>query len=238
MTEARPLEAVEPPKLEPVLSVPASKRQRGIRLAAKRTIDIIGATAVLVIMSPVALAIAIAVRLNSRGPAIYQCTRIGHQGAPFTMYKFRSMRADTDDSLHKAYLERLMHDMEPDANDAAPEMFKLEDDPRVTRVGRWLRRLSLDELPQLVNVIKGDMSLVGPRPEVPYVLDIYQPEQFGRFAVLPGMTGLWQVNGRGELPPNEMIRLDVEYAENWSFRSDLSILLRTPAVVFKKIGAR
>ena len=238
MTEARPLEAVERPPLEPVLSVAASERQRGIRLGAKRAIDIVGATAVLVIMSPVALAIAIAIRLSSRGPAVYQCTRIGHQGAPFTMYKFRSMRADTDDSLHKAYLQRLMHDMEPDADDAEPEMFKLEDDPRVTRVGRWLRRLSLDELPQLINVIKGDMSLVGPRPEVPYVLDIYRPEQFGRFAVLPGMTGLWQVNGRGELPPNEMLRLDVEYAENWSFRLDLSILLRTPAVVFKKIGAR
>ena len=189
-------------------------------------------------MGPIAALIGLAVKLDSRGPAIFRCTRIGLCGTPFTMYKFRSMRADADDALHQAYLESLLHDKDPSDDDDGPDMFKLEDDPRITRVGRWIRRLSLDELPQLVNVLRGEMSLVGPRPEVPYVIDIYSPEHLGRFAVLPGMTGLWQVSGRGELSPHEMLRLDVQYADTWDLRLDASILMRTPSVVLKKIGAR
>ncbi|MGI9623517.1 MAG: sugar transferase [Acidimicrobiales bacterium] len=222
---------------EPRLPVARSSRQRGLPFFCKRTLDVLVAAGVGVALSPVAAAVAVAIKVDSPGPVIYRGTRVGQRGELFTMFKFRSMRADADDAMHIAYVERLMRDKDSSNNGDQADMFKLEDDPRITRVGRWIRRLSIDELPQLVNVVRGEMSLVGPRPEVPAVLSVYQPQQFRRFAVLPGMTGLWQVNGRGKLSPADMIRLDVDYADNWTLGTDLAILLRTPAVVLKKTGA-
>lgn len=200
-------------------------------LSAKRTVDIVVATTVLVFTAPLFVALAVLVRLDSRGPAIYRAQRIGWRGESITVFKFRSMVAGADQSVHRDYLLQLLSE-NPDGGDEA--LFKVKDDPRITRVGRLLRATSLDELPQLVNVLRGEMSLVGPRPEVPYVLEAYEPWMYRRFAMPPGLTGLWQIRGRGSLPPREMLRLDVEYVDTWSFWQDLRILFVTPFRVFAK----
>lgn len=213
-----------------------SPRQRGLALLVKRTIDVVGAVALLVLLAPLLVAVAVAVRFDSPGPALYRATRIGRHGEPFTVLKFRSMRTDADDAPHAAYVAALLT-----ANDHAPQnangLYKLTDDPRVTRIGRVLRRLSIDELPQLLNVLAGDMSLVGPRPEVPYALEHYKSWHWRRFAVLPGLTGLWQVSGRAELTAQDMLRLDVAYADTWSLRLDLRILARTVPAVLRTVGS-
>ncbi|HSL56953.1 MAG TPA: sugar transferase [Acidimicrobiales bacterium] len=213
---------------------PLCTRQRGPALVAKRTIDVLVAASLLVLCAPVLFLAAIAVRATSPGPALYRGTRVGRFGERFTVYKLRSMVADADPAIHAAYV----HELSCGRGVESDGLYKLHDDPRITPVGRWLRRTSLDELPQLVNVLKGDMSLVGPRPECEYDLADYESWHWRRFSVLPGMTGLWQVSGRGCLPPPEMLRLDVEYADTWSLRQDLSILLRTVPAVLTERGSR
>lgn len=201
----------------------------------KRTLDVVGSVLLLVLVSPLLFACAIAIKLDSSGPVFYRGPRVGRDRRSFTAYKFRSMRNDADDTAHLEYLRRsLRGDVSP-----APgsELYKLVDDDRVTRVGRVLRRWSVDELPQLFNVVRGEMSLVGPRPEVPYVLDAYEAWQFKRFDVLPGMTGLWQVSGRATLSPREMLALDCRYADERSLRLDTQILLRTIPAVVGRIGS-
>jgi lipopolysaccharide/colanic/teichoic acid biosynthesis glycosyltransferase len=217
------------------------RRQAGLYGLIKRSLDLVAALCLLPLLLPMFLVIAAAIRLDSRGPALYRGQRVGYLGRSFTMFKFRSMVCEANPSLHREYVQRLMrgdqvfpcgdgHDdpaaPDPPAGRATPR-YKLPDDPRITRVGRVLRATSLDELPQLINVLKGEMSLVGPRPEVPYALAAYQPWQWQRFQVLPGLTGLWQVSGRSTLPPSEMLRLDVEYAQRCCLRQDMAILLRT-----------
>jgi lipopolysaccharide/colanic/teichoic acid biosynthesis glycosyltransferase len=202
-----------------------------------RVVDVVVSSVALLALSPLLAAVAVAIRLDSPGPAIYRGERLGQGRRTFTVYKFRSMRVDADDEPHRRFVVGLLEG-EPEGAADASVAFKVAADPRVTRLGAWLRRTSIDELPQLVNVLKGDMALVGPRPEVPYALEAYETWHHERFAVRPGLTGLWQVSGRGELSPRDMLALDVEYARRPSLWSDLRILARTPAVVLTARGAR
>ncbi len=205
----------------------------GLYAVAKRVVDVVGAAAGLVLLAPLFIVCAAAIKLDSPGPVFYRGTRLGRGRVSFRTYKFRSMYADVDDSAHAEYLRQTLTS-EPDET---ATMFKLVDDDRVTRVGRILRRWSIDELPQLINVLRGEMSLVGPRPEVPYALDVYEPWQYRRFEVLPGMTGLWQVSGRALLSPRQMLELDCRYVLDRSFHLDAWILLRTIPAVASRVGS-
>jgi exopolysaccharide biosynthesis polyprenyl glycosylphosphotransferase len=189
--------------------------------------DILIASMVLVLAAPLMLLIALAIKLDSPGPVLFRQTRIGKGGKPFTLYKFRSMYDGA---------ERLQESLQR-ATGRGPLLFKLRQDPRVTRVGRFLRRTSLDELPQFFNVLKGEMSVVGPRPPVPEEVAEYQDWHLQRLLVTPGLTGLWQVNGRSDLTFDEMVRLDLYYVENWSPWLDLKVILRTVPVVLTGRGA-
>ncbi|HZH27643.1 MAG TPA: sugar transferase [Azospirillaceae bacterium] len=208
----------------------AAVPQRPSYETAKRILDV-GLTLVLLIPGlPVMLVIAILVRATSPGPVLFRQTRIGRHERPFTMLKFRTMRVGGDDAAHREYNTRELQGCRP--AQAFDGTFKV-DDPRTTRVGRVLRRYSLDELPQLLNVLRGEMSLVGPRPSLPWEVELYTLEQRRRHDCLPGMTGLWQVSGRNRIPMPEMLALDVAYARSRSLALDLWILVRTPyAVVF------
>jgi exopolysaccharide biosynthesis polyprenyl glycosylphosphotransferase len=199
----------------------------GIDYALKRTFDLVVATVGLVLLSPVLLATAVAVKLSSRGPVIYRSVRPGIAGRPFYCFKFRTMRQ---------HAEQIQADLES-LNEKSGALFKIRKDPRLTSVGRFLRRYSLDELPQLVNVVRGEMSLVGPRP-LP-MRDFNRLEEWHkkRYLVLPGITGLWQVSGRSELDFDDLVRLDFLYLERWSILLDLSILLKTIPAVLSRRGA-
>jgi exopolysaccharide biosynthesis polyprenyl glycosylphosphotransferase len=194
-------------------------------LLAKRVFDLVVSLLVIVVGLPVWLCIAAGIKFTSRGPILYTQPRIGRQGQTFGMFKFRSMFADAD-----ARLAEVMG-----ANEASGPLFKMKSDPRVTPVGKWLRKFSLDEIPQLINVVRGEMSLVGPRPPLPREVASYTEHDWGRLDVVPGMTGLWQVSGRSSLTFDEMVRLDLFYIENWSVSLDLTLIFRTiPAVLFAR----
>jgi exopolysaccharide biosynthesis polyprenyl glycosylphosphotransferase len=199
----------------------------GSQALAKRAFDLVLSVVGLLGLSPILLGTAIAVRISSRGPALYRQRRIGQRGRPFTMLKFRTMERDADTQVEEL---RLMHGV-------ADVMFKLPDDPRVTSIGRFLRRFSLDELPQLFNVLRGEMSLVGPRPPLPEEVAVYEDWQFDRLEVRPGITGLWQASGRSELSFEECVRLDLFYIENWSLAYDLYIIMKTIPALFSRRGA-
>ncbi len=199
----------------------------GVDFALKRTFDLIGATLLLVLLSPLLLAITIAVRISSRGPVLYRSTRVGIGQRPFPCLKFRTMHTDAEE--RQADLEEL--------NEATGALFKIRDDPRLTPIGSQLRRFSLDELPQLINVLRGEMSLVGPRPLPQRDYDMLEDWHRKRYLVLPGITGLWQVSGRSELDFDDLVHLDFIYLENWSLALDLTILLKTIPAVFTRRGA-
>lgn len=202
----------------------------------KRVLDVALAGIGLVLVSPMVAAIAALIRLDSPGPAFFRQTRIGLGGVPFRMFKFRTMSVDCDAAAHREYVTRLIRSAsEALRGDAG--LYKLENDARITRVGRYLRRFSLDELPQLLNVLAGDMSLVGPRPPLAYEVELYTAAQRRRLTVPPGMTGLWQVSGRNETTYEEMVDLDLAYVDRWSFGLDLTILMRTASVVLTGRGA-
>ena len=205
----------------------------GARLV-KRAFDLAIASFALLIFSPLWFLIAVLIKLDSRGPVIYKQERVGMDGRIFLFYKFRTMRADADDRLHREYQEKLIAGR-PEANvgDVEKPAYKLRADARITRLGRILRRLSLDELPQLLNVLRGDMSVVGPRPPIPYEVENYELWHRKRLDMKPGVTGLWQVSGRNRLPFEEMVRLDLFYIENWSLLLDLKIILRTLPVMLR-----
>lgn len=205
----------------------------------KRTLDFLGALLALCLLAPLMLVVAAAVALSSRGPVIFKQTRVGKGGIPFTFYKFRSMRTTGDDAIHRDFVTSLIQSGESGvpAGDA-PGAFKIEADPRITPVGRFIRRTSIDELPQLFNVLKGDMSLVGPRPPIPYEAAKYQTWHLRRLlSVRPGMTGIWQVEGRSRVPFNEMVRMDLLYIRSCSLGLDLRILAKTMPVVLSCDGA-
>jgi lipopolysaccharide/colanic/teichoic acid biosynthesis glycosyltransferase len=207
--------------------------------AACRALDMAVSAALLLVLLPVFAVLAMAIRLDSRGRAVYRQRRIGRDLEPFTVNKFRTMHNGAGHEAHRQFVIELIEaeQRQQTPQDGEPNFFKMADDDRVTRVGRFLRKSSLDELPQLWNVLRGDMSLVGPRPPIPYEVEHYPPHWFDRFAVKPGMTGLWQVSGRSELGLEEMIALDVEYARSRSLWLNLKILARTVPVVFAGRGA-
>ncbi|MCB5170100.1 sugar transferase [Streptomyces bambusae] len=200
---------------------------RGIQPVLKSVLDRAGAGLGLLVLAPVFLGIVAAIRLGSPGPAFYRQRRIGRDGEPFTMWKFRTMVVDAD---------RLKSELAA-ANENDGHMFKMRRDPRITRAGRLLRRTSLDELPQLINVLTGDMSLVGPRPPLPEEVAQYDEVELRRLTVRPGMTGLWQISGRSDLSWDETIQLDLQYVDNWSFTSDVDVVARTFRAVVDGRGA-
>lgn len=205
----------------------------------KRLIDIFASVLVVVVGFPFFLAIALLIKLTSKGPVFFSQQRIGEGGDIFTLYKFRTMRQDADDSIHRdftrSFIEGRMSNSSLD--EKAPSIYKLADDPRVTSVGNFLRKTSLDELPQFINILRGEMTIVGPRPPLQYELEYYEEWHKLRLKVKPGLTGLWQVSGRSSVPFNEMVKLDLYYIEHWSLLLDLKIMLRTiPVMLFGSGG--
>jgi lipopolysaccharide/colanic/teichoic acid biosynthesis glycosyltransferase len=203
---------------------------------ACRVLDVVLAVVLLVALSPLLLAIAIVIRLDSPGAAIFRQGRLGRGMLPFTVYKFRTMQDGAPNDVHRRFVEALIAGEQPNPCDGGPR-FKLVGDARVTRVGHVLRRTSLDELPQLLNVVRGNMSLVGPRPPIPYEVAQYPAHWFERFAVKPGITGLWQVSGRSEVTHEQMIQLDLEYIRRRSLGFNAWIVLRTIPAVISRRGA-
>jgi exopolysaccharide biosynthesis polyprenyl glycosylphosphotransferase len=206
----------------------------------KRTSDIVISVLLLTIVSPLWLIISILIKLDSPGTILFKQERVGMDGRIFLCYKFRTMQAGADESLHReAYLKNIEGDTQANAGDEEKPVFgKVKDDPRITRCGKILRRLSLDELPQLLNVLKGDMSIVGPRPPIPYEVENYKSWHRRRLDMKPGITGLWQVSGRNRLTFEEMVRIDLFYIENWSLWLDLKIILLTLPAILRGDGAR
>ena len=225
------------PAFKPLLLVEGSpESSRGYRF--KRSLDVVGALAALILLAPLMLLVAAAIRLGSPGPVIFKQKRVGMDGATFTFYKFRSMVSGGDDRIHRDFVARLIKDGKSlaEAEGAAP--FKLHADPRITRVGRLIRKTSIDELPQLFNVLRGDMSLVGPRPPIPYETAHYEPWHLRRIlSIKPGITGLWQVDGRSRVSFDEMVRMDLRYVRRCSLLLDLKILAKTVLVVVRCQGA-
>jgi lipopolysaccharide/colanic/teichoic acid biosynthesis glycosyltransferase len=214
--------------------------QKKVFLSIKRLIDIAGSLAGLILCLPVFVAIAVAIKLTSRGPVLFRQVRLGQCGRKFTFLKFRSMYANSDPRIHQEFVTRFIVGSsgtdQTTGNDQ--KLYKLTTDPRITPVGRFLRNTSLDELPQFLNVLIGDMSLVGPRPPVTYEYQRYDLWHRQRLlAVKPGITGLWQVDGRSRVKFEEMVRLDIRYARSWSLWLDIKILLQTPRAVLSGIGA-
>jgi len=209
-------------------------------LIVKRSIDILGSGAIALVCLPLFVVIAIAVRASSKGPILFRQERIGQFGQSFTFLKFRSMYVDNDHKVHQEFVQKLISQEEGPAEQAGGKraVYKITNDKRVTQIGRFLRRTSLDELPQFFNVLKGDMSLVGPRPPIPYELAAYQTWHRRRvLEVKPGITGLWQVTGRSRVKFDEMVRLDLRYATSWTPWLDFKILLQTPLAVIRGSGA-
>jgi len=205
------------------LLVPVAPTGTAYRLA-KRVLDVVGSIFGLVVASPVLLAVGLAVRLDSPGPVLFPQVRLGLGGRPFTMLKFRTMHLSADERHHQEHIRELLRAGRT-ADDAT--WTPIAADPRVTGIGTFLRRSHLDELPQLVNVLRGEMSLVGPRPPIPYEVALYEPWHLPRLSVVPGLTGLWQSRGWGRLSFGEGVKLDIEYVERRSFGLDVSIILRT-----------
>ena len=203
--------------------------ERGI----KRAFDIVFALAALVLGAPAFLLIALLVKLSSPGPVLFRQTRLGRDGRPFVFYKFRSMRHNNDDQAHREFCAEFINGNGHDEQ----QVFKMVEDPRVTRIGGILRRTSLDELPQFWNVLKGEMSVVGPRPPIAYEYEHYQDWHKDRLRVKPGLTGLWQVSGRSQVGFDEMVMLDLHYISRWSLLLDLRIVARTLPVMVRGDGA-
>jgi exopolysaccharide biosynthesis polyprenyl glycosylphosphotransferase len=204
----------------------------------KRISDIAIASLTLALLSPFWFLIALLIKFDSKGPVFYEQERVGMDGRIFLVYKFRTMRMDADSEIHREYQRKFIAGhAEANVGDAKRPAYKLQNDPRITRVGRVLRRLSLDEVPQLFNVLRGDMSVVGPRPPIPYEVEAYELRHRKRLDMKPGLTGLWQVSGRNRLPFEEMVKLDLLYIENWSLLSDVKIILRTVLVMIRGDGS-
>lgn len=210
------------------------QRKRAL-LNIKRLMDIAGSLLILILCLPMLLVIALAVKLSSRGPVFFRQQRVGQHGKCFTFLKFRSMYINNDHSAHKEYMTKMIvGDTAEPLHGKGEKVYKITNDKRITSVGKFLRRSSLDELPQFLNVLTGDMSLVGPRPAIPYEVASYQTWHRRRvLEVKPGITGLWQVNGRNRIKFDEMVRLDLQYAKAWSPWLDIKILVRTPGAVLK-----
>jgi lipopolysaccharide/colanic/teichoic acid biosynthesis glycosyltransferase len=203
------------------------------RRSARQLVESVAALGLIAVLSPVFVGAAVAIKVTSRGPVFFRQPRVGLHRQAFTIFKFRTMHADNDDREHRRLMrEQLTAEQAP--NGGEPGIYKIVNDPRVTRVGNFLRQFSIDELPQLWNVVRGEMSLVGPRPYVPWEAELFPPDVAKRFEVRPGMTGLWQVSGRSTVDFRTALRIDVYYAEHKSLWLDLRILVRTAVVIFDR----
>ena len=232
-------EGQENPNLFP-LYIDETIKPIGLKAYLKRAMDVIGSIAGLLLFLPVMILAGIAIKISSPGPIIFKQTRLGAKGIPFSFYKFRSMNCNRSDQIHRDYIANLIHgnlDQINQGDETAP-LYKMKSDPRVTWVGKIIRKTSIDELPQFLNVLKGEMSLVGPRPPIFYEVEKYEPWQLRRILeVKPGITGLWQVDGRSRTSFDDMVRLDLRYALKWSIWLDLKILLKTVRAVIRPEGA-
>ena len=219
-----------------------SNNSRRNSAVLKRALDIMGSIFGLILFSPLFAVISAAIKLTSKGPVFFRQERYGQYGKKITFLKFRSMYVNNNDAIHREYIKKLIteggEEQSKEGNDAVEAVYKIKDDPRVTAVGRFLRKSSLDELPQFINVLKGDISLVGPRPPIPYELENYDLWHRHRIlGIKPGLTGLWQVTGRSSTTFDGMVRLDLQYIRNWSLWLDIKLILQTPMTVFKGKGA-
>ena len=216
-----------------------ARQMHKVALGMKRAIDIAGALAGLILAAPLMASIAIAIKLTSKGPVLFKQVRLGQHGRKFSFLKFRSMYVNNDDRVHREYVAQfIVGSGAAQANGNQAPIYKLTSDPRITPIGRFLRKTSLDEIPQFLNVLRGDMSLVGPRPPVTYEFNRYDLWHRQRLlAVKPGITGLWQVDGRSRVTFDEMVRLDIRYAQYWSLWLDIKILAQTPRAVLAGSGA-
>jgi lipopolysaccharide/colanic/teichoic acid biosynthesis glycosyltransferase len=214
-------------------------RSKHVALATKRCIDAVGGSALIILLLPLLLLIALAIKLTSRGSVVFRQKRLGQFGQAFTFLKFRSMYSNNDYAIHQSYVKQFIANQRHGGEQRdGSAIYKIQNDPRVTKIGAFLRRTSLDELPQLFNVLSGQMSLVGPRPPLPYEFDSYKAWHKCRLlAVKPGITGFWQVHGRSRVKFDEMVRMDLHYAKTWSLWLDIKILLQTPMAVLKGNGA-
>jgi exopolysaccharide biosynthesis polyprenyl glycosylphosphotransferase len=222
------------------LDLDDSLKPKKLQNALKRGMDIIGTMVGLLLFSSFMLLAAIAIKANSSGPIIFKQTRIGRKGGRFSFYKFRSMYFNGDDRIHREYITNLIKGELEKINqgDVERPLYKMKSDPRITAVGKIIRKTSIDELPQFFNVLKGEMSLVGPRPPLPYEVEKYEPWHLRRILeVKPGITGLWQVDGRSKTSFDDMVRLDLRYAQNWSLWLDIRILLKTVKALIHPQGA-
>jgi lipopolysaccharide/colanic/teichoic acid biosynthesis glycosyltransferase len=221
------------PNLEQGTARGRARQSHMVADGVRRLLDILLAGTMLLALAPLLVAVALAIRIDTGGPSLFRQRRVGRGRREFTMLKFRTMRTDADATPHREYVQALIGD------DRGPErgrLYKLSVDDRVTRVGRVLRSWSLDELPQLLNVLRGQMALVGPRPVIAYEVEMYPEDYLRRFAVKPGLTGLWQVSGRNERTYEEMVLFDLEYATERSLLGDLRILIKTVPVVLGRQG--
>jgi lipopolysaccharide/colanic/teichoic acid biosynthesis glycosyltransferase len=232
MIRAKPVES----QLQVQADQPQAVGSRA-NLAAKRSFDLVAACVLLALVSPLLAIVAVIVLVTSPGSPLFRQTRLGQDRRPFVLYKFRTMYDRSPNDVHREYVSRLLTDDQPPTG-GRQGLFKLENDPRVTPIGRLLRRTSIDELPQLLNVIRGEMSLVGPRPVLPWEGELIGSAYSDRFLVKPGITGLWQISGRNKLAMRQGFALDVDYVSNQSFWFDLVILLKTVPVVLSTRGAR
>jgi lipopolysaccharide/colanic/teichoic acid biosynthesis glycosyltransferase len=215
------------------------EESKKVSLAVKRCIDIVGSSLALICGSPIFGAIALAIKATSKGPVLFRQERLGHYGRPFVVLKFRSMRTNCDAQIHEKYVHQFIAGrVEDSSNENKKPVFKIQEDPRITSIGKFLRKTSLDELPQFWNVLCGEMSLVGPRPPIAYEYKAYEVWHRRRvLEIKPGITGLWQVEGRSRTRFDDMVRLDLKYARAWSVWLDLKILAQTPAAVIQGEGA-
>ncbi len=223
----------------PKFYIPAdTSRYYGSLARLKRLADVLCAGAMLLAAGPLMLVIALIIKRTSPGPVLFVQERLGRDGRPFPFFKFRSMVHNSDDAIHRQFAAMFINGDADGCRESnnGDEAFKLKADPRVTRIGAWLRRTSLDELPQLFNILRGEMSLVGPRPPIAYEIENYQPWHMERLKAVPGLTGLWQVSGRSQVSFDDMVRLDVRYINTWSLWQDLAIMLKTIPVVLRGTG--
>jgi exopolysaccharide biosynthesis polyprenyl glycosylphosphotransferase len=215
------------------------RSERRIALGAKRFLDVAGSALALVAFLPLFVVIAVAIKVTSKGPILFRQKRVGQYGHPFQILKFRSMSSDNNHAIHQEFVKGLITGgLETNHSGQRKSVYKITNDPRVTAVGRFIRRTSLDELPQFFNVLKGEMSLVGPRPPIPYEVECYEIWHKRRLVMVkPGITGLWQVEGRSRTTFDEMVRLDLRYARTWSIWMDFRIMLATPRAMVSGNGA-
>ena len=221
----------------PALYVVAdTTRLAGIQGMTKRALDVLLSGLAMLVLSPALAVMALLVRRSSPGPIFFVQERIGKNGIPFKFYKFRTMVHNSDDAIHRQFAAMFINGGSDTEKKDSGKVFKMTNDPRVTAIGRWLRKTSLDELPQLWNILKGEMTIVGPRPPIAYELDHYLPWHHERLRVTPGLTGLWQVSGRSNVPFEEMVRLDIHYINSWTILEDVRIILKTIPVVLRGSG--